>query len=119
LMAVAGGIILYTQNSFLFGIAFLMVIAYAVIVFVFNKPIKNINRKQMENNAQLTSYLVESLNGIETIKSFNAERKSNIETEKKFVKLLKSVFKGGWIYWPVSGLLDTQLSWYNNTRKGV
>ena len=98
LMAVAGGIILYTQNSFLFGIAFLMVIVYAVIVFVFNKPIKNINRKQMENNAQLTSYLVESLNGIETIKSFNAERKSNIETEKKFVKLLKSVFKGGWIY---------------------
>lgn len=98
LMAVAGGIILYTQNSFLFGIAFLMVIAYAVIVFVFNKPIKNINRKQMENNAQLTSYLVESLNGIETIKSFNAERKSNIETEKKFVKFLKSIFKGGWIY---------------------
>ena len=98
LMAVAGGIILYVQNSFLFGIAFLMVIAYAVIVFAFNKPIKNINRKQMENNAQLTSYLVESLNGIETIKSFNAERKSNIETEKKFVKFLKSIFKGGWIY---------------------
>ena len=68
LMAIAGGIILYIQNSFLFGIAFLMVIAYAVIVFAFNKPIKNINRKQMENNAQLTSYLVESLNGIETIK---------------------------------------------------
>ncbi|HOA97963.1 peptidase domain-containing ABC transporter [Acetivibrio saccincola] len=98
LMAIAGGIILYIQNSFLFGIAFLMVIAYAVIVFAFNKPIKNINRKQMENNAQLTSYLVESLNGIETIKAFNAERKSNIETEKKFIKFLKSVFKGGWIY---------------------
>ena len=36
----------------------------------------------MENNAQLTSYLVESLNGIETVKTFNAERKANIETEK-------------------------------------
>jgi ATP-binding cassette subfamily B protein len=98
LMAVAGGIILYTQNSFLFAIAFLMVVAYAIIVFVFNKPIRDINRKQMEDNAQLTSYLVESLNGIETIKSFNAERKANIETEKKFIKLLKSIFKGEWIY---------------------
>lgn len=97
LMAIAGGIILYSQNSFLFGIAFIIVIAYAIIVFSFNKPINRINRKQMENNAQLTSYLVESLNGIETLKSFNAERKANIETEKKFVKLLRSVFKGSWI----------------------
>jgi len=97
LMAIAGGIILYSQSSFLFAIAFIMVIAYAIIVFSFNKPIRNINRVQMENNAQLTSYLVESLNGIETVKTFNAERKANIETEKKFVKLLKSIFKGGWI----------------------
>jgi len=51
----------------------------------------------MENNAQLTSYLVESLNGIETLKAFNAERKASIETEKKFIKLLKSIFKGGFI----------------------
>ncbi len=95
LMAVVGGIILYTQNSMLFGIAVVIAILYAVIVFAFNKPIKEINRKQMENNSQLTSYLVESLNGIETVKAFNAERKANIETEKKFVKLLKSIFKGG------------------------
>jgi len=97
LMAVAGGIILYTQNELLFGISVIIAILYAVIVFIFNKPIRNINREQMENNAQLTSYLVESLNGIETVKAFNAERKANIETEKKFVKLLKSIFKGGWI----------------------
>ncbi len=97
LMAIAGGIILFSQNVFLFAIAFIMVVIYAVIVFALNKPIRDINRVQMENNAQLTSYLVESLNGIETLKSFNAERKANIETEQKFVKLLKSVFKGGWI----------------------
>ena len=97
LMAIAGGIILYIQNAYLFAIALIMVVLYGIIVFSFNRPIRNINRKQMENNSQLTSYLVESLNGIETLKSFNAERKASIETEKKFVKLLKSVFKGGWI----------------------
>ena len=55
------------------------------------------NRRQMEDNAQLTSYLVESLNGMQTVKAFNAERKANRETESRFVKLLKSVFQLSWI----------------------
>jgi ATP-binding cassette subfamily B protein len=38
---------------------------------------------------------VESLNGIETVKSFNAENYAKLNTEKKFVKLLKNVLKGG------------------------
>jgi ABC-type bacteriocin transporter len=97
LMAIAGAIILYSQNKTLFGIAVILVIFYGAIVFSFNKPIRDINRKQMENNAQLTSYLVESLNGIETVKSNNAEKKANLKTENKFIKLLKSVFKGGFI----------------------
>lgn len=94
LMAVAGGIVLYIQNGRLFAITFIIVVLYAAIVFSFNKPIRDVNRKQMENNAQLTSYLVESLNGIETVKAFNAEYKANTDTEKKFIKLLKSIFKG-------------------------
>ncbi|AEV69885.1 peptidase domain-containing ABC transporter [Acetivibrio clariflavus] len=114
LMAIAGGIILYSQSAYLFAIAFIMVIAYAIIVFSFNKPIRDINRKQMEDSAQLTSYLVESLNGIETIKSFNAERKANIETEKKFIRLLKSIFKGGWI-----SNLQTSLTDFVATIGGV
>ncbi|WP_293657670.1 peptidase domain-containing ABC transporter [Anaeromicrobium sp.] len=95
LMAIAGGIILYTQNGFLFGIAVIMLLLYMIIVYAFNKPIRDINREQMENNSQLTSYLVESLNGIETVKSFNAENYAKLNTEKKFVKLLKNVLKGG------------------------
>lgn len=97
LMAIAGAVILYIQNSFMFGITLIIAILYAIIVFAFNKPLKEINRKQMEENSQLTSYLVESLNGIETVKAFNAERKTTIETETKFIKMLKSVFKGGWM----------------------
>ena len=95
LMAIAGGIILYMYNSTLFGIAVVMLILYAVLVFAFNKPIRDMNRKQMEENSQLTSYLVESLNGIETVKAFNAEREAKLKTETSFVKLLKSVFKMG------------------------
>lgn len=93
LMVIGGGIILYMQDGLLFGVAFIIVLLYAVIVFAFNKSLKKGNQRQMEENAQLTSYLVESLNGIQTVKAFNAERKVNLETEGKFIKLLRSIFK--------------------------
>ena len=97
LMAVAGAVILYIQNAKMFGIAVIIVILYMIIVITFNKWYEKLNRKQMEDNAQLTSYLVESLNGIQTIKAYNAERKANRETEIKFVKLLKSIFNLSWV----------------------
>lgn len=97
LMAVAGAVILYAQNIKLFGIAVIIVILYCTIAASFNKWYEKLNRKQMEDNAQLTSYMVESLNGIQTIKAYNAERKTNRETEIKFVKLLRSVFDLSWV----------------------
>ena len=97
LMAVAGAIILYMQNGKMFAITLVIVILYMVIVGVFHKWYERLNRKQMEDNAQLTSYLVESLNGIQTIKAYNAERKANRETEIKFIRLLKSIFHLSWV----------------------
>lgn len=93
LMALAGGLILFFKNKVLFAIAFVMIVLYAVLVLVFNKPYKKANEKQMEDNAQLTSYLVESLNGIQTVKAFNGEQTVQTETEFKFIRLLKSIFK--------------------------
>lgn len=97
LMAIAGGAVLFSQNHTLFFISVIIIALYGVIVFAFNKPVKKINEKQMEENAQVTSYLVETLNGIETIKAFHAEDKAQAHTDKLFVKLLKSTFKGGMI----------------------
>lgn len=97
IMAIAGGIILYMYNATLFGIAVIMLVLYGVLVFAFNKTIRDINRKQMEENSELTSYLVESLNGIETVKAFNAEKESKLKTETKFIKLLKTILKMGMI----------------------
>ena len=97
LMATAGAIILYMQNEKMFGITLIIVALYMIIVVAFHKGYEKLNRKQMEDNAQLTSYLVESLNGIHTLKAYNAERKANRETEIKFIKLLKSIFKLSWV----------------------
>ncbi len=97
LMAIAGAIILYMQNASMFGIAVIVVVIYCIIVFSFNNWYKRLNEKQMEDNAQLTSYLIESLNGIQTVKAYNAERIAKHETEKKFVMLLRSIFKLSWV----------------------
>ena len=97
LMVIAGAVILWIQNSFLFFISIIPAILYAIIVFSFKNAIRKANRDTMENNAKLTSFMVESFSGIETIKSFNCERKVNIKTEKAFIKLMKSIFKTGFI----------------------
>lgn len=97
IMVVVGAAILYVQSAFLFGITLVIVPIYILIVWAFKKAYEAINRKEMEENAQLTSYLVESLNGIETLKAYNAEKAANIELEKRFIKFLKSIFKHGLI----------------------
>lgn len=97
IMVVVGGAILYSQNAYMFGVTIIIVILYFIIVFSFNKWYKRLNEAQMENNAQLTSYMIESLNGIQTVKAYNAERKVNLETETKFIRLLRSIFKLSWV----------------------
>ncbi len=94
-MAAAGGILLYFKNPRMFGIALIIVVIYLITVAAFRKSYDDINRQQMEDNSGLTSYLVESLRGIQTVKAYHAERKIKMETETKFVSLLKSVFRLG------------------------
>lgn len=96
-MVLIGGFILYYQSPLLFGITIVPLVLYGIIVFTFKSNIEKVNRETMEGNAKLTSYLVESLNGIETIKAFNAEREVNLETEKRFVKFIKAIFKNEYI----------------------
>ena len=85
------------QNAKLFGITVIIVVLYGIIVVCFHKWYEKLNRNQMENNSELTSYMVESLNGIQTVKAYNAERKANRETEIRFVKLLRSIFDLTWV----------------------
>ncbi len=107
LMAVAGAVILCSQNAKLFLIAVFILILYGIIVLAFKNRYRKLNEIVMENNAQLTSYMVESLNGIQTVKAFNAERKAKHEMESKFVKLLKSIFRLGWVSNAQEGLKVT------------
>ncbi len=107
LMVAGGAIILCLQNPKLFLITVIMVVLYGVIVLAFKNHYRRLNEQVMENNALLTSYMVESLNGIQTVKAYNAERRTKRDTETKFVRLLKSIFKLSWVSNVQEGLKTT------------
>ncbi len=98
LMVILCVFILYALNPILFFITLFTVIAYAIVVICFLNPIKNINEKLMEENAEVTSYLKESVDGIETVKAFGAENIIKEKTASKFTKFVKKSMKGSIIY---------------------
>lgn len=73
----------------------LIVPFYALIYIITNKLNKKVERRLMENSAELESQLVESLNSVHTIKSFGLESFTNLKTEIRFVTLLKTIYKSG------------------------
>lgn len=92
-MVVACGIILYIENAILFYISLVIILFYTIIVFCYKKPLENINRDVMENNARVQSYLKESIDGIETIKAHTAEKIVKNTNNSKFTRLINAVFK--------------------------
>ena len=74
-------------------IMLLVIPVYAIIYFIINRLNKKVERKLMEQGAELESQLVESLNAVSTIKRFGLEDFANIKTETKFINLLKIGYK--------------------------
>jgi ATP-binding cassette, subfamily C, bacteriocin exporter len=107
LMAIVGGIILYIQSSELFFICSVPICLYLILVLGFKSKLEKVNRDVMEDDAVLTSYLVESIEGIETVKAFNGEKRVEVETEIKFMKFMKSLFKHGYAYNLQSTLINS------------
>lgn len=86
-------IVLYLLNKTLFAIGILILMFYLLIILLFKEPfneyIKNIQNKKSIS----TSYLVESISAFETIKGINIENSVLDKFEKKYVRLLKDIFK--------------------------
>ena len=92
-MVIACGVILFLENAILFYISLIVIFLYAVIIFCYKKPLENINRDVMENNARVQSYLKESIDGIETIKANHTENITKAKNNSKFNRLINAVFK--------------------------
>lgn len=66
---------------------------YILAYWITNKLNKKVERRMMEEAAELESHLVESLHAVRTIKQFGTETFSNNKTDNKFSLLLKSIYK--------------------------
>jgi ATP-binding cassette subfamily B protein len=65
---------------------------YLLVYFVTNRLNASIQRRLMEESADLESQLVESVNAAGTIKRFGLEEFADMKTEMVFTRLLKSVY---------------------------
>jgi len=68
---------------------------YMVIYYIANLLNRTVQRKLMEDGAELESQLVESITTASTIKCFGLEDFANNKTEIRFVQLLKTIYKSG------------------------
>ncbi|TPR37657.1 peptide cleavage/export ABC transporter [Apilactobacillus micheneri] len=85
-------VVLAAQSMTLFFLTLLLIPLYTAIIYIFVKPFEKYNQEVMESNAKLSSSIIEDINGIETIKSLNAEQNSYNRVDHEFVKYLKKSF---------------------------
>jgi len=74
------------------AVVLLAIPLYLILYLVFNLINRKILRRIMENSAELESHLVESLHTITAIKEFSVAGYTNLKTETRFYKLLRSVY---------------------------
>lgn len=73
-------------------IILLVIPFYFFVYWLTNKLNKKVERRLMEEGAELESHLVESLNSVKTIKQFGMETYFNSGTDQKFSHLLKTIY---------------------------
>lgn len=101
------------------GLLMLLVIPlYSLVFLISNHLNKKVERRIMEDAANLESHLVESLNAVRSIKQFALESLTHSKTEFKFIKLLKTGYRSSLnqIFsqtsaWGISQLFTILLLW--------
>ena len=92
-LALVTFIIFYIINTKLFFISLIIVFIYLLLmIFSKNRITNNINTIQV-NKSETMSYMIETINGFETVKSVRNEAQIIDKFEKKYVKFLKNIFK--------------------------
>ena len=70
---------------------------YSGVYYVTNRVNRTNQRRLMENAADMESQLVESLSAVRTVKQFGLEPFANVQTEVRFVRLLRTIYRSGTI----------------------
>lgn len=90
-MFVIVGIVLFLQNITLFFFVVFSLPIYIITILVFTKKFEIANEQQMQKSSILNSSIIESLRGIETIKSYRGEEKVILNINELFNNMLNKV----------------------------
>ena len=77
-------IIMYILNSTLFFISLIIMLLYLLIIIIFRNKFNELIDETILNKSLVTSYMVESINGYETLKGCNIENKIISNFEDKY-----------------------------------
>lgn len=94
-LACTGLVLLAKANSRLFLWALVMIGGYVALVWLFRDRFERYNSMWMEYSSTLSSGLIETFNGIETVKAYNMEQQMKKNTSKNMNKLLNCIFHYG------------------------
>ena len=86
-------IILFINYSKLFPLLVIIILIYIIVFYLFKRTLKNYTEKNQINSAKLNSYLIETINGFETIKNMNLESITNKKLEKTYINILNHYFE--------------------------
>ena len=88
-MVVGCSLLLLKYSAKLFIVAICIFILYFLISYLYLKPLGKLNRRKLEENAQLSSYMKESIDGAETVKACRGEKQTKEKTSSLYNTLIK------------------------------
>ena len=83
-MVLICGITLFRRSSELFGVIVAILVLYVIVSAVYIRPLDKRNRQLTLENTQMTCFLKESLDHIQTVKAFNAGSSVKARTRELF-----------------------------------
>jgi ATP-binding cassette subfamily B protein len=93
MLALISGIILFFMNKTLFAIIAVLTFINIILVYIFKKPYKELNLQNMEKQAAMNSQIIDSLKGVETVKSFGVEDDTLERIENRFISSIRVGYK--------------------------
>ncbi|MED4441695.1 peptidase domain-containing ABC transporter [Bacillus cereus] len=92
LIFISGYLMFYVSGK-MFALVLIPVLLYSIICYLFFENLSNKNRKAMEGHANVNSFFIQMLNGIENIKALSKEKSISAMSVSKVDEYIKKVLK--------------------------
>lgn len=99
-------VFMFLINRRLFLISLFILVLYLILIWIFKNKYRDYICDVSEARSKVNTYMVESLQGFETIKGLHIEKRVNDNFEKKYVNLLKHLFNYHSFYFIMHSLKD-------------